>query len=471
MPDKFDYTPRLPRRKFLKKAGLAAAGLTLGAAGLAACGDATATTASVATTAAPATGTTAVAGSAATTAAVSTKQFSGELRLLQWVSFVPAADDELKRQADEWGKKNNVKVTIDTVPSGDLQAKVTSIVEAKAGADIIQMQYNWPWLYESVCADLTKEYAALKTQLGGFPEFMELNATVNGTVRAIPYCIVPGTWVHRKSWLKEAGADKFPDTWDEFYTVGKKLKAAGHPMAQSMGQAFGDANGMWYSFLWEHGGKEVENDGKTVAINSKETLTAVEKAVAIYNDCFTPDVLAWDDSGNNKAFLAEQISATNNGASVYLTAKKQNAPYTSDIAHALQPKGPAGRFLSQLNFNHAVMNFSKNQDAAKDFIGWFMQPDQYNKWLDAGAAYSIPAPKLYESNPVFTKDPVLTVFKETVQYGRNVGYSGPPTAVASQVLTKYLIVNMFAEAAKGKSPKDSISFTEGELNKLYNAKK
>ncbi len=471
MSDNVDMTPRIPRRKFLKRAGLAAAGLTLGAAGLAACGDPTSTSATSATTAASGSnaGTTAAGVTAA--GASTTKQFSGELRLLQWVSFVPAADEEFKRQADEWGKKNNVKVTIEAIPGNEVQPKTVAAIEAKAGPDIIQMDYNWPWLYETALVDMSKEYNDLKTKFGGFFPFLEGNSVVNGTPRAIPYCVVPGAWVYRKSWFKEVGADKFPETWDQFLDVGKKLKAANHPMLQTMGQTFGDSPGMWYSFLWEHGGKEVMEDGKTVAINSPETLAAVEKAVTIYNNVFTPDVLAWDDNSNNKAFLAEQISATLNGASIYLTSKKQNAPFANDLAHAIQPAGPQGRAATQLNKTHAVMGYSKNVDAARDFVNWIMQPDQYNKWLEAGGAYSIYSLKSYDSNPVYTKDPNLTVFKETIQYGRNVGWPGPPSQAASQAFSKYLIVNMFAAAAKGKAPKDAIADTEAELNKIYNPNK
>ena len=33
--------------------------------------------------------------------------------------------------------------------------------------------------------------------------------------------------------------------------------------------------------------------------------------------------LAWDDTNNNRAFLSGTISATNNGASIYIEAKKK----------------------------------------------------------------------------------------------------------------------------------------------------
>src|SRR5262249_43880028 len=63
--------------------------------------------------------------------------------------------------------------------------------------------------------------------------------------------------------------------------------------------------------------------------------------------------LAWDDTNNNRAFHAGEISATLNGASIYIVAKRQKdkikddkgEPLYQDIEHAaLMPKGPAGQF-------------------------------------------------------------------------------------------------------------------------------
>ena len=113
------------------------------------------------------------------------------------------------------------------------------------------------------------------------------------------------------------------ETWEEYRAAGKKLKAAGHPFGQTLGHTFGDAPGFWYPYLWSWGGKEVEADGKTVALNSKETIESVKFAVGFWKDCCDEGGLAWDDSSNNRAFLSGTISSTNNGASIYLEAKKK----------------------------------------------------------------------------------------------------------------------------------------------------
>src|SRR5712671_637639 len=123
---------------------------------------------------------------------------------------------------------------------------------------------------------------------------------------------------NRRSWFAEVGYNdgRFPETWEEYRAAGKKLKAQGRPFGQTLGHTFGDAPVFWYPYLWSWGGKEVEADGKTVALNSKETVESVKFAVAFWNDCYDPGGLAWDDSSNNRALLAGTVSSTNNGASI-----------------------------------------------------------------------------------------------------------------------------------------------------------
>ena len=70
--------------------------------------------------------------------------------------------------------------------------------------------------------------------------------------------------------------NKFPETWEELRRVGKQLKAKGHPYGQALGHSFADPVTFAYPLLWSFGGKEVEKDGKTVAIDSKETVAALE---------------------------------------------------------------------------------------------------------------------------------------------------------------------------------------------------
>src|SRR5262249_54306102 len=59
-----------------------------------------------------------------------------ELTFLTVASFVPETDKELKRQLDEWGAKNKVKVRLDIIAHLQLQAKIAAEVQATSGHDL-----------------------------------------------------------------------------------------------------------------------------------------------------------------------------------------------------------------------------------------------------------------------------------------------------------------------------------------------
>src|SRR3989449_6315806 len=59
-----------------------------------------------------------------------------ELTLLTIASFVPDTDKELKRQFEEWGAKNKVKVRLDIIAHLQLVTKKASEVQARSGHDI-----------------------------------------------------------------------------------------------------------------------------------------------------------------------------------------------------------------------------------------------------------------------------------------------------------------------------------------------
>ncbi len=128
--------------------------------------------------------------------------------------------------------------------------------------------------------------------------------------------------------FKEVGFDKFPDTWDELLEAGTKLKAKGHPFGFELGHGFGDNHGWIYPLLWSYGGHEVAEDGKTIALNSDETARAVDFARKFYQQTMLENVLGWLDPSNNKAYLSQQISCTNNAESILWLAKRnfQNSP-------------------------------------------------------------------------------------------------------------------------------------------------
>src|ERR1700704_5987989 len=294
------------------------------------------------------------------------------LHWLKFVDFVPVSDQLLKgRIKEECQKALGISLTIETINGDGVQARMTSAIQSKTGPDIMMAVSNWAQLYAESLTDVSDLAEEVGKAQGGYYNTARAVANDGKKWIAMPYTILGVLFVNRTSWFAEEGItpENFPSTWEEYRAVGKKLKAKSRPLGQTLAHAFGDGPAFWYPYLWSWGGKEVEADGRTVALESKETIESVKFAVAFWNDCYDPGGLAWDDSSNNRALLAGTVSSTNNGASIYLEAKKKpetyltetGAPLWKDTFHTRLPKGPSGQFSFPFPFSDMVMGYSKNQ--------------------------------------------------------------------------------------------------------------
>src|SRR6202035_3045485 len=292
---------------------------------------------------------------------------------------------------------------------------------------------------------------------------------------SMPWTIVGAMNAYRKSWFEEIGVTKFPETWDAYYDAGKKLKAKGRPLGQAVSHSFGDPPTFVYPLLWSFGGKEVEADEKTVAINSKNTIDSVKFMTAFYKDTCDEGGLAWDDTSNNRAFLSQTISSTLNGASIYIESLRnpdkyiteKGVPLKTDILHAPLPKGPQGQFGLHTFFSHMLMSYSPNQKAAKDLLRWLHTPANYEKWFISQKGFATPPTVQWESHELWAADPVMDPFKVAGRLGQAPGFAGPAGKKAGEALTKYIIVDMYAKAIQGGSAEDAVKWADSELKKIY----
>ena len=401
------------------------------------------------------------------------------LHWLRWADFVPVSDQLLKSKIVAQCQKDlGIKLTVETINANDLQARITSAIQSGTGADVICAVSNWPQLYADSVVEVSDVVDKIGASQGGYYELFKIVAQDNGKWLGVPWTIVAGLLTNRKSWFEEIGygVDKVPGTWDDYRAAGKKLKAAGHPFGQTAGHTFGDAPSFWYPFLWSFGGREIADDKKTVALDSKETVDSVKWAVDFWKECCDPGGLAWDDSSNNRAFLAGTISSSNNGASIYIEAKRKPDTYSTDkgtpmwkdIFHSRLPKGPAGQFIYPTPMTDMVMKYSKNQKAAKDFLAWIQSKPVFEQWFTSQQGYSTGATTGWEQDPVWKADAVLLPFKDVGRIStRYAGYAGPSSRAAAEAVTKYIITDMYAKAIQGMAADAAVKWAHGELTKIY----
>jgi len=118
--------------------------------------------------------------------------------------------------------------------------------------------------------------------------------------------------------------------------------------------------------------------------------------------------LRWDDTNNNRAFLAGEIAAT-------LTAHRSTSRpkrRRKDQGRAWEPSGvtsitsPFPPDGGNVGLSHPVspimvMKYSKNQKPAKDLLRWLGRRTSFAKWFEVMEGFSAGSTKYWERNPLW----------------------------------------------------------------------
>ena len=67
-----------------------------------------------------------------------------ELTFLSWNHFVPAADDELRKQAEAFGKANNCTVRVDTMAHLQMPTKIAAEAQSQSGHEMYRPASAYP---------------------------------------------------------------------------------------------------------------------------------------------------------------------------------------------------------------------------------------------------------------------------------------------------------------------------------------
>jgi multiple sugar transport system substrate-binding protein len=399
-----------------------------------------------------------------------TPEKGATLRVLRWKRFVQGDEDQYLVNVKKFTEKYGIPVRVDSESWEDVRPKAAVAANAGAGPDIILSTNDDADLYPDKLVDMTDVANYLGKKYGGWYPVCDQYLKHQNKWIGIPLGCAGNAIVYRESQVKAAGFDKFPRDMDGFLKMMKALKEKGTPGGFALGHATGDQS--WAHWLfWSHGAKLVNEKGQ-VTIDSPETLKALEYAKELY-PTFVPGTLSWLDPNNNKAFLDNQISVTANGISIYYAAKMSPDPklqeMAKDIQHANFPIGPVGVPTEfNLFLNQMVYKYSKYPKAAKEFIRFMMEEEQFGPWMTASIGYVCHPLKAYEANPIWTSDPKHTPYREAMKVMRPLGYAGEMGYASAGCIADFIILDMVAEAASGsKTPKEAAERAQKRAERYY----
>jgi multiple sugar transport system substrate-binding protein len=385
-----------------------------------------------------------------------------ELTFLSWNHFVPAADDELRRQAEEFAKQAGASVRVDTIAHLQMPAKVAAEAQSQSGHDMYRTAGADPFLYENQLVDVGDVVDKLgKAGVGWYPFAAEANQTKSGW-RAVPWFWISFPATYNQAHFKKAGFETPPKTWADLLRMGKALKKQGNPVGIAISHC-SDAHSTYWSIAWSMGAKVLEADGKTPGIKSQQTEQVIEYYKELYKEAMEPEVLSWDDASNNRFMLSGKGSWIHNPVSPYNAALANKQPIADDINHHSSPSGPAGTHSAPPILGLGIWKFSKNVELAKEFTQFLLKKENYDKWIVAGNAFNHPPLKHMADHPIWARNPKFAMLPKEAEFAHPRGWPAKPNDAVQRIDNNYVMADMIAKAVNGMPAKRTMEWAEQQI--------
>ena len=398
---------------------------------------------------------------------------AGKLSLWRLKTYIPPADKILDANAQECAKKAGVELAIQTYTFDDMWTKYTAAIESKTLPDIAELDAVGPARLANLgrLADMSDVVGAVTKELGPILPNAEGAVKFGGKFYAVPHYGIPLVLFYRKDILAKVGAEP-PDTWEAIQQISEKVKKAGiHEFPNGFPwNRTGDGYDPAMSLLWSYGAAWVDKSGKFTGIPKAPAVSALKVVTGAYLADKTAafDYLSWSGSTNNESFMAGKITFTPNGPSILFQEESNRHPLQKDTAIKLMPKGPAGRNLA-LTFvmNWGVPVDGKSQKEAKAVVSCVMSRAQWTKYMTGSFQQAVPLFARPLDDPYWNTPNGKTIV-ETVKIGHPVGWPGPTTPAAAEVVSSNVLTDMITQVIVDKvSPEAAVDEANKRIKEIY----
>jgi multiple sugar transport system substrate-binding protein len=411
----------------------------------------------------------------ASTAAKAGAEGDRILRIAMWSHFIPSYDawfdEEYTRR---WGEKHDLEVVVDHIPYAELGARAGAEVAAERGHDIFAF-ITPPPIFEDEVIDHREIVEEVEAKLGKLAPVVERNVLNPKTGKYFGFgeYWAPNPVHYRVDLWDRAEPGLKPGTWDDVLRAAPKLKAMGYPVG--IGMSPDDDSNFSLSSLLAAYGSRIQDEEGGVAINSPATVEAVKMGTAIYRAGMTDEVFFWESSSNNRLLATGRGSLILNAISAVRDAEDQDRDLAGKIALAPAPAGPVARLGAHSVVNiHVIWRFSKNQEAAKQFLVDLAL--DYREAFLRSRFYNLPAfpravPDLTE---LVAKDDKAqpsgkyALLADAEKWSTNIGHPSHANAATDEVFNQSVIPKMFAAAARGEmSAEEAVRTAEARMKPIF----
>src|SRR5215510_12783173 len=371
-------------------------------------------------------------------------------KLIVWspVALAPKVDKLLKEQCYAYAKQAGIKeneLEYVELGAGQVLPKTVAALEAGIPPDITRAGSGLASLYRSQghMLEVTDVVEKMQKVPGGLFDVSYKTSMYEGKAYSVPQSVSPWPLVTRMDLLEAAKVNP-PKTWDELVEVCKKLQKP--PKLTGFGLCLGlqnDTDNNVMNMIWGYGGKLVEADNKTVALHSSGTIAAVQLIADMYSKhkIIPKGAIAWDNTGNNKAYQSRQVIFVLNPTSIYAHLAESDKELYNVTGLLPLPAGPAGAIEELTTAEWLLFNKNPYPEVAKGLAEYWMAPENLRVMIEEGdGRWGPPFKNMYDSK--FWKRPVFQHWRPMLERGRQFASPGTMNAASGEVLATYVLGRM-----------------------------
>ena len=247
-----------------------------------------------------------------------------------------------------------------------------------ADVDVLMLDVIWPGAFGAHLSDLGPKLGeAAKSHIEGIVK----NNTVDGKLVAVPWYTDFPMLYYRTDLLQKYGFSKPPETWDELEQQAKKIQdgeKAANPNFNGFvwqGKAYEGLTCNALEWVYSHGGGTLIED-KKVTVNNPQVAKALARARGWIGGISPSGVTGYTEEEARNVFQGGNAAFMRNWPYAYALGNDDKSVIKGKFDVAPLPHEPGQKSGGTIGgWQLGVSKYSKNQDAAIEFIRYQTSPE------------------------------------------------------------------------------------------------
>ena len=305
---------------------------------------------------------------------------------LQILSVVTPQFDGLKLRDDEFTELTGIETEWTFIPFGSLQEKLSAEGVAGGGTyDVVNYLDTWGppnayWL-RPIDDKLTEDGISMDR----YPAAFARSAQFEGKTLGFPLRAHAQLMFYRKDILDEIGMEP-PETWDDVIAIGNKIREAGldiEPLAMYYNNDGNRQNlFIWLNYLWG-AGADIFDENRCPAWATEAGIQATKDYVGLLTQAkvANPSSTSFNEADARQSFQQGKSAMIPMWWWAYspMTNPDQSVLKKEQVGFTAVPTYGDKKVTYAISMPFSISNYSKNQDAAWEFMKWLSNPELEKK--------------------------------------------------------------------------------------------